>query len=84
MKVFSTRNRPAHLGLFPDERLPRRNGPLSEQELLECPLTTQLEIPIDASRIHVDAAIGPVLSMLDLLRAGDEVPRLARIPEDLT
>ena len=84
MKVFSTRNRPAYLGPFPDERLPRQNAPLSEGEIAACPETQQLSLPSDPRRIHIDAAVSPVLSMLDLLRAGEAVPGRARIPDDLT
>ena len=82
MRIFSTKNRAAHLGPFPLERLPRTTVDQIMADLIALPETDQLNLPNDHRHIHLASALSPALAMLDLLRAGDKSPGKAQIPAD--
>ena len=78
-RVFSSRNRPFHLGPFPLERFRRRAG---EADLSDVPAF----VPLDFRRLDTPHslvnAMGEYQAMMDAIRDGLVNPARAEIPDD--
>ncbi|MBM3608479.1 MAG: hypothetical protein FJX29_08510, partial [Alphaproteobacteria bacterium] len=75
MRLFSTRNRPPHLGPFPLERLKRGAGPA---RLNEVPAMAALPAAPAGS---LAGPLGLFLAMLDAIRDGKPAPKRSRFPD---
>ncbi len=77
MRLFSTRERPFHLGPYPLERLTRRSG----QSLAGVPRTQPLDFDL-ADPLSIAHAMKPYVGMFDVVRDGPVAPLTAEIPDD--
>ena len=76
MRLFSTRNRPPHLGPFPLERLARAAAPA---RLNETPAMAPLPPAPEGS---LAGTLGLFLAMLDAIRDGKPAPNRSVFPDD--
>ncbi len=78
MRLFSTRDRPVHLGPYPMERLRRSAAP---PDLSAVPAMQALHFddPDPLSLVH---AIAPYMAMFDLVRDGAVNPQRGEVPDD--
>ena len=77
MRLFSTRDRPVHLGPFPLERLPRRSG-LPDLAAVPPMAALSFDDPNPASLSH---AMARYIGMFDLVRDGPVTAAPAEIPD---
>ena len=79
-RIFSTKNRPFHLGPYPLERLKRVDG---EPDLSQAPTPTTLDFHrLDTPHSLVNA-MGEYQAMMDVIRDGTVNPVLSTAPSDL-
>ncbi len=78
MSLFSTRNRPAHLGPFPSERLTRGGLPELSQVAPFEPLTFAHESQPEL----LSNAMAMFIAMLDTIREGPPNKQRAEVPDD--
>ncbi len=76
MRIFSYRNRPAHLGRYPLERLPRAESGAADGGRPQRPPRR-----VNAADIYA-AAAQTYLSLYEQLRDGEVAPERAPIPDD--
>mgnify|MGYP001189138481 FL=1 len=81
MRLFSTRDRPFHLGPYPLERLTRDAARLSVLDAVPPMRELDLESADPLSIVH---AMRPYLAMFDVVRDGVVAPCRAEIPADPT
>ena len=80
VRLFSTKNRPPHLGPYPLERLKRVSD---AQDLSQVPVTAPLNFnQLDTPHSLVNA-MGDYQAMMDVIRAGVANPELATAPTDI-
>ena len=79
MRLFSTRDRPVHLGPFPLERLARRSA---APDLAAVPPMRALSFD-DPNTESLSHAMARYIGMLDLVRDGPVTAAPAEIPDDL-
>lgn len=79
MKIFSSKNRPLHLGGYPLERLHRRAG--LPAQMPDIPFA-QLRFERPETPQSIANAMAPYQAMMDVLRAGKANPVRAEIPDD--
>ncbi len=78
MRFFSTGKRPAHLGPFPDERLPRTD----RVDLSGVPPFTPVEFGGASGGGNLSGSMAPYIAMLDTIRDGVPNEHRAEIPGD--
>ncbi|XDA97648.1 2Fe-2S iron-sulfur cluster-binding protein [Sulfitobacter sp. LCG007] len=79
MKLFSSRDRPVHLGGYPLERLRRKSE--SFRAFPDIPLPG-LDFERSDDPLSIVPAMAPYQAMMDVLRDGTPNPARARIPDD--
>ena len=78
MRLFSTRDRPVHLGPYPLERLARSSA---VPDLAALPAMQPLAFE-HADALSLVHAMAPYMAMFDLVRDGASNPQRAEVPDD--
>lgn len=78
MRLFSTKNRPIHMGPYPNERLERATAP----DYAGCPPYAPLDFDRPDAPENISNAMGEYQAMLDLIRNGHVNRSKARCPDD--
>ncbi|MCK8464374.1 2Fe-2S iron-sulfur cluster-binding protein [Aliiroseovarius sp. S1339] len=79
MRLFSTKNRPAHLGPYPLERLERMSG---APDLSNVPPQRPVRFDRSDKPENIVNAMAPYQAALDAIRDGDVNPVQSTIPDD--